>query len=105
METDTRSDEQPGVDEVKQRLLHIQALESARCLEENVLTHAEDGDIGSIFGIGFPPWTGGVFSYIDTVGIQKFVADCDRLAETCGERFQVSDWLRERAEKNQPFLS
>jgi len=98
-------DDQPEVGDLIQRLLYIQALESARCLEENVLTHAADGDIGSIFGIGFPPWTGGVLSYIDTIGIGQFVDDCDRLAETCGERFKVSPWLRERAEKGLPFHS
>jgi 3-hydroxyacyl-CoA dehydrogenase/enoyl-CoA hydratase/3-hydroxybutyryl-CoA epimerase len=96
-------EDQPEVGDLVERLLYIQALESARCLEENVLTHAADGDIGSIFGIGFPPWTGGVLSYIDTIGIQKFVADCDRLADTCGSRFRVSPWLRERADKKQPF--
>jgi 3-hydroxyacyl-CoA dehydrogenase/enoyl-CoA hydratase/3-hydroxybutyryl-CoA epimerase len=95
--------DQPQVNGLIERLLHIQALESARCLEENVLTHAADGDVGSVFGIGFPPWTGGVFSYIDTIGIRKFVEDCDRLAATCGERFKVSPWLRERADKDLPF--
>jgi 3-hydroxyacyl-CoA dehydrogenase/enoyl-CoA hydratase/3-hydroxybutyryl-CoA epimerase len=99
------TENQPDVSELIQRLLYIQALESARCLEEDVLTHAADGDIGSIFGIGFPPWTGGVLSYIDTIGIRKFVDDCDRLAKTCGERFEVSPWLRERAEKDLPFHS
>jgi 3-hydroxyacyl-CoA dehydrogenase/enoyl-CoA hydratase/3-hydroxybutyryl-CoA epimerase len=97
--------EQPDVDELKKRLLHIQALETARCLEEGVLTHAEDGDIGSILGWGFPAWAGGTLSYIDTVGIREFVADCDRMASAYGERFQVSDWLRERAENDQPFLA
>ncbi len=95
--------EQPGVDSVKQRLLHIQALETARCLEENVLTHPADGDVGSIFGIGFPAWTGGALSYIETVGLQQFVDDCDRLAEQHGERFKVSDALRQRAANNQSF--
>ncbi len=95
--------EQPGVDAVKQRLLHIQALETARCLEENVLTHPADGDVGSIFGIGFPAWTGGALSYIETVGLQQFVNDCDRLAEQHGERFKVSDALRQRAADNQSF--
>ena len=95
--------QQPGVDELEHRFLMIQALETARCFEEGVLTHAEDGDIGSIFGWGFPPYTGGTLSYIDTMGIQTFVAECDRMAESCGERFTVSPWLRERAEKNQPF--
>ena len=58
-----------GIEELKKRLLTIQALETARCVEEGVVTHAEDGDIGSIFGWGFPPYTGGTLSYIDTIGI------------------------------------
>ncbi|MFC1696353.1 3-hydroxyacyl-CoA dehydrogenase NAD-binding domain-containing protein, partial [Pseudomonadota bacterium] len=96
-------EDQPDVDELKKRMLTIQALETARCFEEGVLTHAEDGDIGSIFGWGFPPYTGGTLSYIDTIGIQQFVAECDRMAGTYGERFTVSPWLRERAGKSQPF--
>ena len=68
-----------------------------------MVTHPEDGDIGSIFGWGFPPYTGGTLSYIDTVGIQAFVAECDRMAEVYGERFKVSAWLRERAGKNHTF--
>jgi 3-hydroxyacyl-CoA dehydrogenase/enoyl-CoA hydratase/3-hydroxybutyryl-CoA epimerase len=95
--------EQSGVHELQLRLLTIQALETARCVEEGVVTHAEDGDIGSIFGWGFPPYTGGTLSYIDTVGIERFVADCDRMADQYGDRFTVSPWLRERAEKGQAF--
>ena len=98
-------EEQPEVEELMKRFLTIQALETARCMEEGVLTHAEDGDIGSIFGWGFPPYTGGTLSYIDTIGIKEFVADCDRMADTYGERFNVSDWLRERAEQGQSFYS
>ena len=94
---------QPDFEELKTRLLHRQALESARCLEEGVLREVEDGDVGSIFGIGFPAWTGGALSYIDTIGVARFVADCDRLAEAYGERFRVSGALRKRAAKNQPF--
>ncbi len=96
-------DEQPPVDELIKRLLYIQALETARCFEEGVITHPEDGDIGSIFGWGFPPWTGGTLSLIDTVGIAEFVSECDRMAETYGPRFEVSDWLRDRAQKNLSF--
>jgi 3-hydroxyacyl-CoA dehydrogenase/enoyl-CoA hydratase/3-hydroxybutyryl-CoA epimerase len=99
------ADEQPDLDELKLRFLTIQALETARCMEEGVVTHPEDGDIGSIFGWGFPPWTGGTMSYIDTVGIGNFVSDCDRLAEAYGDRFMVSPWLRERAESGQLFFS
>jgi 3-hydroxyacyl-CoA dehydrogenase/enoyl-CoA hydratase/3-hydroxybutyryl-CoA epimerase len=99
------SDKQPGVEEVIQRLLYIQALESARCFEEKVLTHPADADVGSIFGIGFPAWTGGTLSYIDTIGVQQFVADCKRLAKTHGERFKVPRGLRVRARHQQPFYS
>jgi 3-hydroxyacyl-CoA dehydrogenase/enoyl-CoA hydratase/3-hydroxybutyryl-CoA epimerase len=94
---------QPDIEELKKRLLTIQALEAARCLEEGVLTHAEDGDIGSIFGWGFPAYTGGTLSWIDTVGIENFVAECDRMAGLYGDRFTVSDWLRKRAERRQNF--
>jgi 3-hydroxyacyl-CoA dehydrogenase/enoyl-CoA hydratase/3-hydroxybutyryl-CoA epimerase len=98
-----QAEEQPDVQELIKRLLYIQALETARCVEEGVLMHSEDGDIGSIFGWGFPAWTGGTLSLIDTVGIQEFVAECDRMATAYGERFEVSDWLRERAEQGQSF--
>jgi 3-hydroxyacyl-CoA dehydrogenase/enoyl-CoA hydratase/3-hydroxybutyryl-CoA epimerase len=97
------SEQQPDIGELKRRLMNIQALETARCVEEGVVTHAEDGDIGSIFGWGFPPYTGGTLSYIDTMGIRNFVAECDRMAEAYGSRFKVSDWLRNRAENDQPF--
>ena len=94
---------QPDVEELVKRLLTIQALETARCVEEGVVTHAEDGDIGSIFGWGFPPYTGGTLSYIDTVGVGEFVAECDRMAERYGDRFAVSPWLRDRADAGQAF--
>ena len=95
--------EQPSVDEVKSRLLVIQALETARCYEEGVLTDPADADIGSIFGWGFPPWTGGTLSFIDTMGVGEFVAECDRMAAAYGPRFEVSDWLRARADKGKTF--
>jgi len=97
------AEEQPPVQEVIDRLLYRQALETARCFEEGVLDHAADADIGSIFGWGFPPWTGGTLSFIDSVGIAHFVAECDRMAAAYGPRFEVSDWLRERAEKGERF--
>lgn len=95
--------EQPPVQEVIDRLLYRQALETARCFEEGVLDHPADADIGSIFGWGFPPWTGGTLSFIDTVGIRRFVAECDRMEKAYGPRFAVSSWLRERAARGQAF--
>ena len=97
------SAKQPPVDELIKRLLYIQALETARCVEEGVITHPEDADIGSIFGWGFPPWAGGTLSLIDTVGIREFVSECDRMAKSYGPRFEVSDWMRDRAMKELSF--
>lgn len=73
---------------VGRRLLTIMALESYRCWEEGVLRSKTDGDVGSILGFGFPPYTGGVFSYIDYVGREQFVADCKDLAARFGARFE-----------------
>ena len=97
------AENQPDIKELKKRILYIQALETARCYEEGVLTHPEDGDIGSIFGWGFPPWTGGTMSLIDTVGVAEFVAECDRLADAYGDRFKVSDSMREKAQQGTSF--
>jgi 3-hydroxyacyl-CoA dehydrogenase / enoyl-CoA hydratase / 3-hydroxybutyryl-CoA epimerase len=85
------------VDELKQRFLFAQAIETARCREENVIETSEDGDLGAVYGWGFPAWTGGTLSYIDTIGVDKFVNECDRLAQKFGPRFAPSAWLRERA--------
>ena len=88
--------EQPDVEAVKRRLLYIQSLETARCLEEGVVTEPADADVGSIFGWGFPPWTGGTASYIDTVGMADFLAACDAMADDFGEHYRPSAWLRSR---------
>jgi len=98
-----RAAQQPSADEVMKRMMYIQALETARCMEEGVVTTAAEADLGSILGWGFPAWTGGTLSYVDTVGIRHFVAECDRLAKRYGKRFKPSKWLRERAERNEPF--
>lgn len=97
------SDNQPEFGEVKKRLLYIQALETARCLEEGVLTNAVDGDLGSVLGWSFPTYTGGTLSLIDTIGLKEFVAECDVLAQRHGERFAPSAWLRERANQSRAF--
>lgn len=94
---------QPDVAEVKNRLLYSQALESARCVEEGVVTDVGEADLGSILGLGYPSWTGGTLSFIDTVGIQAFVAECQRLAALYGPRFQPSPWLLDRATQDRRF--
>lgn len=95
--------EQPDIEEIKRRLLYIQAIESARAVEQGIVTHPADADLGSILGIGFPAWTGGVLSFIDTIGLQEFVAESDRLAQLYGPRFSPSDWLRAKAARGERF--
>ena len=97
------SSEQPSPEEVKTRLLYVQAIDAARCLEEGVLTHPADADIGSVFGWGFPPYAGGTLSFIETVGLEAFVAEADRLAKNYGARFQVPDGLRAMAERGETY--
>jgi len=84
---------------VGKRLLHRMALETFRCLDEGVLRSVKDGDIGSILGFGFPIYTGGALSYIDYVGMDVFIADCDDFTERFGERFTVPAALREFASR------
>ena len=90
---------------IGKRMLHIMALESYRCLEEGVLKSSTDGDVGSLTGFGFPPYTGGVFSYIDYVGIHQFVADCQLFQERFGERFKVPESILKRKEKGEIFYN
>ena len=96
---------QPEFEQVKKRLLYIQALETARCLEEGVVTHPADADLGSLLAWGFPAWTGGTLSLIETVGMRRFVAECERLAERSGPRFEPSAWLRERSQRDDKFYT
>ena len=98
-----RSAEQPDPQELRNRILYVQAIETVRCLDEGVVTHPADADIGSIFGWGFPPHTGGTISFIETEGLGHFVEEADRLAKTYGERFSVPQSLRSMAEKGETF--
>jgi 3-hydroxyacyl-CoA dehydrogenase/enoyl-CoA hydratase/3-hydroxybutyryl-CoA epimerase len=82
---------------VAKRLMHRQSLEAFRCLDEGVLNSVVDGDIGSVTGWGFPIYAGGALSYIDFVGIQQFVADCDDFKARFGPRWEVPQSLREMA--------
>ncbi len=91
------------VAELKQRLLTIQALESARCVEEGVVTDMREADLGSILGFGFAPFTGGTISYIDGIGATAFVDLCKGLAKKYGERFKPSKLLLDMANKGDTF--
>lgn len=87
---------------IAKRLLHVMALDSYRCLDEGLLTDPSDGDLGSTLGIGFPTYTGGVFSYIDQITLPQFVADCQTFASK-GEQWQVPTSLQQLAQENFRF--
>ncbi len=93
------------VEKLKKRLLYRQAIEAARCFEEQVVTDVRDADVGSIIGWGFAPYTGGPLSLIDTVGTAEFVKACDGFADELGERFRPNQLLRDMAETNDTFYS
>src|SRR5271156_633529 len=91
------------VDELKARLLAIQALESARCIEEGVVTDVREADVGSILGFGFAPFTGGTISYIDRMGAKAFVELCNGFAKKYGARFKPCRLLRDMAKEGDSF--
>jgi 3-hydroxyacyl-CoA dehydrogenase/enoyl-CoA hydratase/3-hydroxybutyryl-CoA epimerase len=91
------------VDELKKRLLVIQALETARCFEEGVLTDVREADVGSILGFGFAPFTGGTLSYIDFMGVKNFVSLCETFEKKFGPRFKPNALLLDLAAKGETF--
>jgi 3-hydroxyacyl-CoA dehydrogenase/enoyl-CoA hydratase/3-hydroxybutyryl-CoA epimerase len=91
------------IGELKSRLLAMQALETARCIEEGVVTDMREADVGSILGFGFAPFTGGTISYIDGVGSKAFVALCNKLAKLHGDRFKPCKLLLDMAKKGETF--
>ncbi len=91
--------------DMQERMLFSEALDTVRLLEEGVLTSVADANIGSIFGIGFPGWTGGVLQYINGYegGPAGFVARARELAGLYGERFEPPALLVEKAEMGERF--
>lgn len=101
----TKPDADVPFTDMKERMLFSEALDSVRCLDENVLTTVADANIGSVMGIGFPAWTGGVLQYINGYegGLPGFVARARELAATYGERFSPPASLVARAERGETF--
>jgi 3-hydroxyacyl-CoA dehydrogenase/enoyl-CoA hydratase/3-hydroxybutyryl-CoA epimerase len=91
--------------ELEHRLLVVQALEAARTVEEGVVTDPREADVGSILGFGFAPFTGGVLSYIDGMGMERFVALAEALAAKHGPRFRPNGLLVEMAGRGETFYS
>ncbi|MFD5892595.1 MULTISPECIES: 3-hydroxyacyl-CoA dehydrogenase NAD-binding domain-containing protein [unclassified Streptomyces] len=101
----TKPDADVPFTDMKERMLFSEALDTVRCLDENVLTTVADANIGSIMGIGFPAWTGGVLQYINGYegGLPGFVARARELAATYGERFSPPASLVAKAERGETF--
>ncbi len=93
------------MEDMKERMLFIEAMEAVKCFEEGVIESVADANIGSIFGIGFPGWTGGVIQYINQYegGLKGFVARAQELAAKYGDRFNPPALLVEKAEKGEIF--
>ena len=89
--------------EIKDRFLVAQALEAVRVFEEGVLEDVREADVGSILGFGFAPFTGGVFSYIDTMGTPAFLEKCKKLEAKFGERFKPAKLLEDMAANKDSF--
>lgn len=91
--------EKPGVaadfETLKRRFLYRQSIETARCLAEGVLTSVHEANFGSIFGIGFPAWTGGALQFVASEGLENYLQRADALAARHGERFALSVEVRE----------
>ncbi|KKA07510.1 3-hydroxyacyl-CoA dehydrogenase [Pseudomonas ogarae] len=98
-----KADGQISPQDIRDRLLFIQALETVRCMEEGVLTSTADANVGSIFGIGFAAWTGGALQFINQYGLQDFVGRAQYLAEQYGERFSPPALLLEKAARHELF--
>ncbi|MFJ3160409.1 3-hydroxyacyl-CoA dehydrogenase NAD-binding domain-containing protein [Streptomyces kanasensis] len=101
----TRTGAEVPFEDMKERMLFSEALDAVRCLEEGVLTSVADANIGSVMGIGFPAWTGGVLQYVNGYegGLPGFVARARELAARYGERFEPPALLVRKAERGETF--
>ncbi len=89
--------------QIAERCVMLMLNEAARCFDEQVIRSARDGDIGAVFGIGFPPFLGGPFRYMDSLGAGEVVAVLQRLASQYGPRFTPCDALLQMAERGESF--
>jgi 3-hydroxyacyl-CoA dehydrogenase/enoyl-CoA hydratase/3-hydroxybutyryl-CoA epimerase len=92
-----------SADQIAERCVMMMLNEAARCLDESVIRSARDGDIGAVFGIGFPPFLGGPFRYMDTRGAGNIVATLERLATQYGPRFTPCEYLLQMAAQGETF--
>ncbi len=89
--------------EIRERIALAMINEAARCLEEGIIQSALDGDMGAVMGLGFPPFRGGPFWWMDEVGAGEIVAKLEALAEKHGERFEPAEIIRMHADSERTF--
>ncbi|HTD59170.1 MAG TPA: 3-hydroxyacyl-CoA dehydrogenase NAD-binding domain-containing protein [Gemmatimonadaceae bacterium] len=92
-------------DDIQQRAVLAMVNEAVRCLEDGVISSARDGDIGAVFGFGFPPFRGGPFRYIDHLGADAVVKKLEELNDRYAPRFAPTELLVEHARKKLPFTT
>jgi 3-hydroxyacyl-CoA dehydrogenase/enoyl-CoA hydratase/3-hydroxybutyryl-CoA epimerase len=102
---DSTTENLPSLRDLEERMLFIEALEAIRCLDEGVIESIADANIGSILGIGYPRWTGGVLQYVNGYegGLEGFVARARSLATVHGRRFEPPASLVEKAERGEAY--
>lgn len=103
LDTFKRGRKEVPLADVKDRMLYAQALEAVRCLQEGVVESTRDANIGSIFGWGFPAYTGGAAQFVNHVGVAAFVARANELAGKYGERFAPPKLLLDLAAAGKPL--
>ena len=91
--------------QIQQRAVLAMLNEAARCLSDGIIRSARDGDVGAVFGIGFPPFRGGPFRYMDTLGVKIVVQRLEDLNARFPGRFEPAELLLEMSRRNQSFYS
>ncbi|MGA2401101.1 MAG: 3-hydroxyacyl-CoA dehydrogenase NAD-binding domain-containing protein [Syntrophobacteraceae bacterium] len=89
--------------QIWKRLVYLMVNEAAMCLQQGTISCPEDGDVGAVFGLGFPPFLGGPFRYLDSAGIGRIVSEMEDLSSTHGPRFEPVPILVHMAEQEETF--
>jgi 3-hydroxyacyl-CoA dehydrogenase/enoyl-CoA hydratase/3-hydroxybutyryl-CoA epimerase len=96
---------QPAICDLVRRLIAVQSVEAALCMQEGVLRSARDADVGAILGWGYPPWRGGTIGQIHSTGLGRFIAECEQLSAQHGDRFNPPQLLKDMVARGEAFYA